>query len=47
MPYDDATLTELCRRVVRDNDLKSASIRPLVFYGAEGMELRADNLKAA
>lgn len=46
MPYDHATLTEVCRRVVRDNDLKSAYIRPLVFYGAEGMGLRADNLKA-
>jgi branched-chain amino acid aminotransferase len=37
MPYDHATLTEVCRRVVRDNDLKSAYLRPLVFYGAEGM----------
>ena len=46
MPYDHATLTEVCRRVVRDNDLKSAYLRPLVFYGAEGMGLRADNLKA-
>jgi branched-chain amino acid aminotransferase len=46
MPYDHPTLTEVCRRVVRDNDLKSAYLRPLVFYGAEGMGLRADNLKA-
>ncbi len=46
MPYDTATLTEVCRRVVRDNRLQSAYIRPLVFYGAEGMGLRADNLKA-
>ncbi len=29
---------------VRDNGLDSAYIRPMVFYGAEGMGLRADNL---
>ncbi len=29
---------------VRDNKLDSAYIRPMVFYGAEGMGLRADNL---
>ncbi len=29
---------------VRDNNLDSAYIRPMVFYGAEGMGLRADNL---
>jgi branched-chain amino acid aminotransferase len=46
MPYDRATLLEVCRRVVRDNGLDSAYIRPLIFYGAEGMGLRADNLEA-
>jgi branched-chain amino acid aminotransferase len=30
---------------VRDNNLDSAYIRPMVFYGSEGMGLRADNLK--
>ena len=29
---------------VRENDLASAYIRPMAFYGAEGMGLRADNL---
>ena len=29
---------------VRDNNLDSAYIRPMVFYGSEGMGLRADNL---
>lgn len=30
---------------VRENKLKSAYIRPLCFYGSEGMGLRADGLK--
>ena len=46
MPYDHATLTEVCRRVVRDNDLKSAYIGPWSST-VPGMGLRADNLKAA
>lgn len=29
---------------VRENNLDSAYIRPMVFYGSEGMGLRADNL---
>lgn len=31
--YDVETLMEACRRVVRENGLESAYIRPLVFYG--------------
>ena len=31
--------------VLRRNDLKEAYLRPMVFYGAEGMGLRADGLK--
>jgi branched-chain amino acid aminotransferase len=31
---------------VRANHLASAYIRPMCFYGSEGMGLRADNLKA-
>ena len=46
MPYDPATLNRVCCEVVRANKLESAYIRPLCFYGAEGMGLRADNLKA-
>lgn len=45
MPYDKATLDEAQRAAVRENNLKSAYIRPMAFYGAEGMGLRADNLK--
>lgn len=45
MPYDKATLDEAQRAAVRENNLKSAYIRPMAFYGSEGMGLRADNLK--
>jgi len=45
MPYDKNTLNEAIRTVVRDNKLESGYIRPMCFYGAEGMGLRADNLK--
>lgn len=45
MPYDKKTLTDACRAAVRENGLKSAYIRPMCFYGSEGMGLRADNLK--
>ena len=30
---------------VKENNLDSAYLRPMVFYGSEGMGLRADNLK--
>src|SRR5690606_22438728 len=36
---------EATRAAVRENNLDSAYIRPLVFYGSEGMGIRADNLK--
>lgn len=45
MPYSKEELNEAQRAAVRDNNLKSAYIRPMVFYGSEGMGLRADNLK--
>jgi branched-chain amino acid aminotransferase len=45
MPYDQDTLNEAQRTVVRENNLESAYIRPMCFYGSEGMGLRADNLK--
>ena len=45
MPYDKATINEAQRAAVRENGLKSAYIRPMVYYGSEGMGLRADNLK--
>jgi branched-chain amino acid aminotransferase len=43
--YDKTTLNEATKAVVRENKLESAYIRPMCFYGAEGMGLRADNLK--
>ncbi len=45
MPWDRATLNEAQRAAVRENRLASAYIRPMCFYGSEGMGLRADNLR--
>jgi len=45
MPYDKAAINEAIRAVVRDNGLESGYIRPMCFYGAEGMGLRADKLQ--
>jgi branched-chain amino acid aminotransferase len=33
------------KTAVRENKLESAYIRPMCFYGSEGMGIRADNLK--
>lgn len=45
MPWDRDTLNKAQLSVVRENALASAYIRPMCFYGSEGMGLRADNLK--
>ncbi|MGR3983635.1 MAG: branched-chain amino acid transaminase, partial [Gammaproteobacteria bacterium] len=45
IPYDAATLMEAQRQVVKKNGLESAYIRPMAFYGSEGMGIRADNLR--
>ena len=45
IPFDKETLNQAQREVIRKNNLKSAYIRPMCFYGSEGMGLRADNLK--
>ncbi|VAW63355.1 Branched-chain amino acid aminotransferase [hydrothermal vent metagenome] len=45
LPFDKKTLNEAQRLVVRENNLQSAYLRPMAFYGSEGMGLRADNLK--
>ncbi len=45
MPWDAETLNEAQRTVVRENGLETAYIRPMCFYGSEGMGLRADNLR--
>ena len=44
LPYTPETLMEAQRGIVRKNNLINAYIRPLCFYGSEGMGLRADNL---
>jgi len=45
VPFDKATIMEAQRAAVRENNLETAYIRPMFFYGSEGMGLRADNLK--
>lgn len=46
MPFDKETINEAQKAVVKANNLHQAYLRPMVFYGSEGMGLRADNLKA-
>ena len=46
MPFDKDTLNQAQRDVVRENGLDEGYLRPMCFYGSEGMGLRADNLKA-
>jgi len=45
MPYDNDTLNAAQVAVVQENGLASAYLRPLAFYGSEGMGIRADMLK--
>jgi len=45
MTYTPAQLDEAQKLVVKENNLNSAYLRPMCFYGSEGMGLRADNLK--
>ena len=45
IPFDKETLNQAQREIISKNNLKSAYIRPMCFYGSEGMGLRADNLK--
>ena len=45
MPYDKDILNDAHKAVIRENNLESAYIRPMCFYGSEGMGIRADNLK--
>ena len=44
LPYSADELNEAQRAAVRDNGLESAYLRPMAFFGSEGMGLRADNL---
>jgi len=45
IPFNKDELNDAQCQVVRENGLNNAYIRPMCFYGAEGMGLRADNLK--
>ncbi len=44
IPFDKEILNQVQLESVARNNLSSAYIRPVVFYGSEGMGLRADNL---
>ena len=45
IPYDKETLNEVQKQIIRENNLDSAYLRPMCFFGSEGIGLRADNLK--
>ena len=45
MPFDKEVINEAQKTAVRENNLESGYIRPMCFYGSEGMGIRADNLK--
>ncbi len=45
MPFGKDELNQATLDAVKNNQLDSAYIRPMCFYGSEGMGLRADNLK--
>ncbi|MBA58846.1 MAG: branched chain amino acid aminotransferase [Gammaproteobacteria bacterium] len=45
IPWAKAELNQAQIDVVRVNKLQEAYLRPMCFYGSEGMGLRADNLK--
>ncbi|KXU38449.1 branched chain amino acid aminotransferase [Ventosimonas gracilis] len=44
IPYSKDEINAACCAAVRENHLQSAYIRPLAFYGSEGMGLRAEGL---
>jgi branched-chain amino acid aminotransferase len=45
MPFSKDEINAAQKAAVAANDLEHAYIRPMVFYGSEGMGLRADSLK--
>jgi branched-chain amino acid aminotransferase len=45
LPYSKEELNEAQRRVVAENNLQEAYLRPMAFLGSEAMGLRADNLQ--
>ena len=44
MPFDKETLSEAQKAAVRENNLDSAYLRPMAFYGAEAMGISAKTL---
>ena len=44
IPYDRETLNRVQREIIGKNGLESAYVRPLVYYGSEGLGLHATNL---
>ena len=45
IPHSKELINKAHENIIKVNDLKEAYIRPMCFYGSEGMGLRADNLK--
>ncbi|MEN8213901.1 MAG: branched-chain amino acid transaminase [Pseudomonadota bacterium] len=45
LPFDADTLNQAQLDAVRMNGLDSGYLRPMAFYGSEGMGIRADNLR--
>ena len=45
MPFDKETINKAHLDVINLNGLDEAYLRPMCFYGSEGMGLRADGLK--
>ena len=45
IPFSKTVVIDACLEAVKNNNLETAYIRPMCFYGSEGMGLRADNLK--
>jgi len=45
IPFDFDTVNKAQLDVIKENDLGACYLRPMAFYGSQGMGLRADNLK--
>ncbi|MGH8579249.1 MAG: branched-chain amino acid transaminase [Gammaproteobacteria bacterium] len=45
IPFEREVINQACCQAVAQNRLESGYIRPMCFYGSEGMGLHADNLK--
>ncbi len=45
IPFTKEQVNQAQQQAVRENNLSGAYIRPMAFYGSEGMGLRAENLR--